>query len=158
MTHPHPDEVPIRPLDSARHPFEVFVLFLGLVTGLPLLWGAPVPGSTTELLGPALAHVWAWILVLGCLCALTGAWWTWWAWLGRWWARIRPTPVAGLLIEQVGLVAVGVGTGIYAIGVIVAAGDEHVIPAGIVGAFGLACWWRVAQIQRWVGAAVRGRR
>ena len=148
------------PLDSGRHPFELFVLFLGMVSGAPLLFGAPAPGTTTELLGPGLARVWGWILVGGCLVALIGVWWTWWAWLGRLWHRIHPAERDGLLIEQVGLVAVAVGTLIYAIGVILAdtpPGTDavaRVIPAALVGALGLACVWRAGQIQRWVRAAI----
>jgi hypothetical protein len=72
--------LPARPLDSGRHPFEQFVLFLGVFVGWPLLLGGPTPGSTSELLGPFWARVWAWMLVGGCLVALDGAWWTWWRW------------------------------------------------------------------------------
>lgn len=149
------------PLDSGRHPFELFVLFLGMVSGAPLLFGAPAPGTTTELLGTGLARVWGWILVGGCLVALIGVWWTWWAWLGRLWRRVHPAERDGLLIEQVGLVAVAVGTLIYAIGVVLADIPEdddplaRVIPAALVGSLGLACAWRVWQIQRWVRAAIQ---
>lgn len=143
-------------LDSGRHPFELFVLFLGLVVGSPLLWGAPTPGSTTELLGPVWARAWAWILVTGCLVALMGVWWTWWSWLSRWLFRLDLRTSTGLLIEQVGLVAVGVGTLIYAVGVVTADGETgRFIPAGLVAGLGLACWWRAGQIQRWVHATIR---
>lgn len=153
MTAPTPPVV--RPLDSARHPFELFVLAWGLVVALPLLVGAPAPGSTTELLGPTLARVWAFILAGGCLVALVGAWWTWWGWLGRRFPRVRPSLITGLLVEMVGLVAVGVGASIYAVGVLDQAGLAAGVPAGIVGGFGLACWWRSGQIYRWVTATIR---
>lgn len=145
------------PLDSGRNPFELFVLGFSLVVGFPLLWGAPTPGSTTELLGPGLARVWGVILVLGCLVALTGVWWTWWAWAGRWLSRFQPHVGTGLLTEQVGLVAVGVGDVIYAIAVVTsdAADSRSLVGAAIVGGFGGACWWRAYQIQRWVTATIR---
>ena len=141
------------PLDSGRNPFELFVLGFSLVVGAPLLWGAPRPGSTTELLGPRLASVWGLILVFGCTVALAGVWWTWWAWLGRWVASFKPRVGTGLLIEQVGLVAAGVGDVIYAIAV-AGAGPRGALAAAIVGGFGCACWWRAWLIQRWVRATI----
>lgn len=147
-------------LDRGRQPFELFVLVLGLVVGWPLLLGAPTPGSTTELLGPVWARVWAWILVIGCLIALIGVWWTWWNRLQRWFPRISLRTSTGLLIEQVGLVAVGVGTLIYAIGVVSAAGGDtgRFVPAGLVAGLGMACVWRAGQIQRWVRATIASTR
>ncbi|TFV90379.1 hypothetical protein [Blastococcus sp. CT_GayMR16] len=145
-----------RPLDSARdNPFELFVLYLGLLVGAPLLFGAPTPGSTAELLGVFWGRVWAWLLVGGCLIALTGAWWTWWCWCGRWWPRIKPVASTGLLIEQLGLIAVGFGTVIYAIGVIAAGGDSgRYVPAGLVASLGLASLWRARRIRRWAKAVL----
>lgn len=144
-------------LGSARdNPFELFVLYLGLVAGAPLLLGAPAPGSTAELLGPVFSRIWAWLLVAGCLLALTGAWWTWWRWVGRWWPRIRPTVSTSLLIEQVGLLAMGGASVIYAVGVVAASGDTgRYIPAGLVAGMGLAALWRFRQIRRWVNATLQ---
>lgn len=138
-------------LDSGRNPFELFVLTLSLLTSAPLLIGAaPPPGSTTELLGPTLVHVWAGILVFGCLVALTGVWWTWLRWIHLW----RPRTATGLLIERVGLVAVGVGDIIYGIAVFGIGGGRGVLAGGIVLGFGLACWWRAWLIRRWIKAIV----
>lgn len=151
-----PQPPPPPPLDSGRNPFELFVLGFSLIVGMPLLWGAPTPGSTTALLGEDLARVWASILVGGCLVALVGVWWTWWAWLGRWLDSFVPRAGTGLLTEQVGLVAVGVGDLIYAVAVITAdAGGRSGIGAAIVGGFGLACWLRAGLIHRWVRAVIR---
>lgn len=137
-------------LDSGRNPFELFVLGLSLLTATPLLWGAPPPGSTTELLGPLLVRVWSWILVVGCFVALVGIWWTLWRWVGP----LHPRAATGLLIEQFGLVVVGVGDVIYAIGAFNIADGRARLAGGIVLGFGLACCWRAWQIQRWVRAIV----
>lgn len=149
----------LRPLDSARHPFEVFVLWLGLVVSIPLLWGAPAPGSTTNLLGPALTHVWAWMLAAGCLTALVGAFWTWGGWLGRWWPRVRPTAAGALLVEKVGLVAVGCATVIYTAGIVFAERGPagRFVAAGLVLGLGVASFVRAVQIQRWVNLSIRDR-
>lgn len=149
----------VAPLNSARRsPFQLFVLIMGVVVGWPLLFGGPTPGSTTELLGPFWARVWGWILVCGCFVALVGVWWTWWGWLGRWLPRWRPSPSTGLLIEQGGLVAAGAGTLIYVVAV-VAAGNATPsrawIATGLVLGMGLACFWRVGQIQRHIRATIR---
>jgi hypothetical protein len=114
---------------------------------------SPRPGSTNALLGPVLVHVWAWILVAGCATALIGVWWTWFGWC-PW---VRPTPGTGLLVERVGLVAVGVGTLIYAAAILAEAPGFRLLPAAIVAAYGLACWWRAFLIQRWIRATISRR-
>lgn len=144
-----------RPLDSGRNPFELFLLCLGLLSGIPLLFGAPPPGTLAELLSPDLVHAWAAILVFGCGVALCGVWWSWWGWLGRIHPRLATRPTTGLLIEQVGLFAVGGGTLIYGVGIIGSGRDGTGIATGIVLAYGMACFWRFAQIKLWVRAAIR---
>ncbi|SDG94763.1 hypothetical protein [Klenkia brasiliensis] len=147
-------------IENGRHPFELLVLGFGLVVGAPLLVGAPTPGSTEALLGPVMVRVWAWLLVGGCWVALTGAWWTWWRQLDRWVpaaARLRHD--TGLLVEMVGLVAVGAGTVIYGIGVwdgLDTPGRQ--LPAAIIAGFGVACWVRASQIWRFVRSTLRAMR
>jgi hypothetical protein len=163
MTHrdDHPHRVIV--LDSGRHPFELWSLFVGLVVGTPLLWGAPPPGSTAELLGPVWAPVWGYLLVLGCGLALVGVWWSWWAWLGRYWSRVKPQHTTGLLTEQVGLVSVGVATLIFTVGVLAAPATEatrggaygRVVAAGLIASLGLASLWRAWQIRRWIQETIR---
>lgn len=144
------------PLDSPRNPFEVFLLLFGLVVGAPLLFGAPTPGSTTTLLGPGYVRVWAWMLVLGCAVTLIGAFWTALAHLVA--PSFAPTPGAALLIEQVGLVAVGASSVIYVLGAAAYQGPNRpVVPAGIVAGLAVACLVRAWLIQRWVKATIAHR-
>jgi hypothetical protein len=144
---------PIRPLDSSRNSFELYLLFLGLITGAPLLWGGPPPMSAAALLNPVQVKVWALLLVGGCAVALVGVWWTWWAWLARFNPGIRPNLATGLLLEQVGMVSVAVGTIIFAYAIVAVRGSPLV--AGLVLGFGLACATRAVRIQRWVKATIR---
>lgn len=142
------------PITPAReNDFEIFVLVLGVLAGYPLLFGAPVPGSTTELLGPVRARVWAWLLVGGCAIALTGAYWTWWGWISRWIRRWQPRTLMGLMIEQVGLVAMGGSSIVYAYGVASVANFEDLsryIAGALVLGMGLAGLRRARRIRRWI--------
>lgn len=139
-------------LDSGRHPFELFVLVLGQVAGLPLLLSDPAPGSTTALLGPVLARVWGGMFAGGCLIALIGVLW---APIRRRMGR-RVHAGTGLLCEQVGLVALGTGTLIYAIGLMVMPGpvSNRALPMALVGALGLAAFTRSWQIGSYIGQAI----
>lgn len=139
-------------MDSARHnEFELWVLFFGLVVGAPLLVGAPTPGSTTEALGPVLVRIWAWLLVGGCLLGFAGAYWTWWAWLGRWLPRWKPSPLSGLMIEAVGLVAVGFGILVFTVGVVDVGGAAIVI--ALLSGWAIACFRRTYKIRKYVKRA-----
>lgn len=146
------DPKPPPRLDSARHPFEQFVLFLGMVVSWPLLMGDATPGTTSELLGPVLVHVWAWLLFGGCLIALSGSWWTAWGWFGRYWSRWNPRANSALLIEQVGLISLGGSSVVYAYGVLTAVGflPARLVGAGLVAGMGFAALYRVRQITRWI--------
>lgn len=135
---------PVPTLDSGRNPFEVFMLVVSIASGIPLVLGHIVPGSTAALLNPALLVVWAVILIVGSTITLAGAFWP-----GR-------RGDIGLLVEQFGLVVVGVGVIVYTAGLLLAAtGSGRWVAAGVAGAYGLACWYRAWQIQKWVRAVVR---
>jgi hypothetical protein len=129
-------------LSSGRsNPFEIFILLLGLVSGIPILSGHVEPTSVAALLDPALLHIWAWMLTAGCGVALTGVLWP----------RRAHT---GFLIEQVGLVAVGAGVVIYVVGLAQLHDPGRVLGIAIASGFGLACWWRVWLIQRWIKSLI----
>jgi hypothetical protein len=120
---------------AGRHPFEIFTLILGLVSGLPRLLGVtPAPNSITSLLPPVLVLAWSAVLVIGCATALTGVWW-----------RNR---AIGLILEQLGLAFVGVACIVYSGVALISLGPNASIPISIVGAFGVSCLVRWRQIQR----------
>lgn len=123
------------PRMSGRHPFEIFTLFLALVTSLPVLFGVtPAPGTIRAVLPPVVAFIWALTLCVGSLVALVGVWW-----------KERAT---GLIMEQLGLACVGVVCIIYFVVALVAVGWSTTIPMGIVLGFGLSCLWRWRDLQR----------
>jgi CHASE2 domain-containing sensor protein len=125
---------------SGRHPFELFTLFLCVITALPtVLRLTPAPSSINMALPHWLVIAWSITLLVGSVAALLGVYW-----------RDRRT---GLITEQFGLAVTGAAALIYA-GCIIAVGTGGVIPAGIVGGFGLACLWRWKDLQRIIDEAV----
>lgn len=129
-------------LSSGRsNPFEIFILACGLVSGVPILTGHGHPASVASLLNPTLLYVWACILTAGCAVALVGVLWP----------RRAHT---GLLVEQVGLVAVGAGVVIYVLGLVNLHDPGRWLAVGLAAGFGLACWWRVWLIQRYIRSLI----
>lgn len=130
---------PKRPMvGSQRHPFEVFLLALCVVSGLSLLLGSPPPGSINSTLDPLARNAWALMLAGGSIAALIGG-----------------SLPGGIFVEQVGLVAVGSGTLVYAVAIVATAGAQGLFAAGITLAFGAACCWRWWQLQRLIREARR---
>lgn len=127
---------------AGRHPFEIYGLFLALITSMPILLGiAPKPGTIREAMPGWLGVIWAASLAIGSLLALVGIYW-----------RNRAT---GLLLEQVGLAAAGAACVVYGGVVLYVAGQDALISAALVGGFGAACLRRYFQIQEVVDDAVR---
>jgi hypothetical protein len=125
---------------SGRHPFELFTLFLCVITALPtVLRLTPEPSSINQALPPWLAIAWSITLLLGSMAALFGVYW-----------RRRAT---GLVMEQLGLAVTGAAALIYA-GCILVVGSGGLVPAGIIGGFGCACLWRWKDLQRIIDEAV----
>lgn len=123
-----------QPTLSGRHPFEVFLLTMCAVSGVPLAFGAPRPGSINSQLPEALAVGWGITLALGSVTALAGIWW-----------RNR---VSGIILEQIGLVAVGWAAIIYGAAAVIFAGWSAALPASLVLGFGVACLVRWRQLQK----------
>lgn len=127
---------------STRHPFEVFLLILSIISGLPVALGNVTPGSVSAALSPWAQRTWGAGLTLGAIVCLLGILMT------------RPNPravtvsITGMVIEQVGLVMVGGACMVYVAALIGYVGLDALVPASIVLAYGASCLWRWHQIQR----------
>lgn len=127
------------PKMSGRHPFEIYMLLLVVITSLPVFFGAaPEPGSIEAELPTWAVFGWQTILAVGSVTSLVGIFW-----------RNRAT---GLILEQLGLAFVGVASVIYAASVWAAAGIPAGIPGGIILGFGMACLIRWRDIQKTIDA------
>lgn len=123
-----------------RHPFEIYLLAWTFIVSAPASLGlVHVPGSVSEQLPEFAGRAWATGLAIGSATALIGLAWK------------RPTfprlSVTGLLLEQVGLVAVGGSTVFYAAVAMFVVGLSALVPAGIVLAFGFACLAQARKIR-----------
>lgn len=133
------DELPKKAavdLPSSRHPFELFTLALCAFVGIPLLIGEARPGSINEALPPWAGDLWGAMLVFGAVTALIGIFW-----------RSR---VTGIVLEQVGLAAVGGGALFYAVVVISTIGMTGAYSVIFVVGFGASCVWRYFQLARYL--------
>lgn len=140
-------------LDSGRHPFELFVLVFGLVSGLPQLWGAPSPGTTTALLGHAYVKAWAIMFAGGCAVALVGVVIASPTWRDH--VQVRARPTTGLLVESVGLVALCASTLVYVVGLVEATAlPGRLVTASLFVSLAVASAWRVWQIHSFVRAVI----
>jgi hypothetical protein len=126
---------------SGRHPFEIFMLALTLVTGAPVLLGVtPRPGSMNALVSSTYVHIWAGALVIGASLALIGVAWK------------RPKDprlmsVTGLSLEQVGLVMVAAATLFYTAVLLLSDTPGAGVAIGTILAYGSSCAVRAWQLQ-----------
>lgn len=119
------------PLD--RNPLEVFLLGLCVVSGLGSLVNPPLSSGVPGWL----AAGWYFLLVLGGLAGLTGAYWR--------------DAITGVLIVRAGMIPVGAGAYAYAT---VTMAHRDVLAGLILFAFGACAHWRAVQITH----HVRGQR
>ena len=124
---------------SSRHPFEIFALVACAMSGTSLLLGGVVPGSINALLPLPAVIAWGIALAFGSAAALTGI--------------VLKNRLLGLLLEQVGLVAVGGAACLYAATILLYTGGAGLAASLVVGAFGVSCLWRWVQIHRLIKLA-----
>lgn len=128
---------------AARYPADprvVFILVACILSGLNFLAGAPAPGTVESQLDRGWVVVWAILIGLGGLVTLIGSF------------RLD---VAGILLEQVGSLALLGGTGVYAVAVWTTIGGPGFYPGMFQLAFGVASLWRWGQLQSHLNAAQR---
>lgn len=128
-------------LPSSRHPFEIFTLAFSAVIGLPMVFssGQSPPPSIVAVLPPWAVLAWGAMFSGGALVALIGC--------------LLGHRLEGVLIEQVGLVGVGMGCLIYGVAALTTIGAAALLPVAVIAGFGLACLWRWVQLQRLINAA-----
>ena len=127
---------------STRHPFEVFLLLLSILSGLPIMVAGTAPDAVTDALNDTAARVWGGGLAVGAVIALLGIF------LTRPHPRSTKVSVVGLVTEQVGLVMVAGACMVYTAAVLVQVWPAGFYSAAVVFCYGMSCLWRWLQIQR----------
>lgn len=130
--------VPRRLRLSDRNPFEIYLVLGGLVSNVPVAFGAtPTSNVLRDTLDPAGARMWSVVLSVGCLVTL----------VGLAWRRPRSddrVSVTGLALEQIGMTIIAAATPIYAYAAVARSGLGALFASLVVLSFGLA-----AGVQAW---------
>lgn len=132
----------IDPLRSGRHPFQIYLLALCIVSAVPLIFGRFTAGSIEETLPEWLVVSWGLMLFGGAAAGLIGSYW-------------RGDYADGLTIERVGLAAVGSAAAVYSVVIVATGGIPRLLAAAIILGFGLCCLRRARDIGRIIRAAIR---
>lgn len=126
----------IVPVPARRHPHQVLVALLLMVSGLPILFGGPTPGSVASTLPAPLVYVWAGVLAVGGALVVAAA---------------LVGPDIALYLEVVADLPLCLGCVTYATAVAIAAGDRGLLSAAIFTAAGVAFgirYWQVLKTLR----------
>lgn len=126
---------------AARYPADpraVFILVLSVVSGIPLVFADATPGSIDDQLDAPWVVIWGVMLTAGALTTLIGT--------------LKPN-VDGIILEQIGSVAVGGASLLYAGAIGFQVGLAGSVPAAIIVGFGLSCFWRWGQLQALINEA-----
>jgi hypothetical protein len=130
-------------IPAARYPADpraVFILSLCAFSGIPLVFADAAPGSIASQVSKPFVVVWGALLALGALLTLAGT--------------VKQT-VNGIIMEQIGSVAVGGATIFYGGAILIQVGSRGSVPAGIILGWGLSCFWRWFQLQALMSKAER---
>lgn len=120
---------------SDAHPFEVFIPFLCVLAGVPLLFSGPAPGTIEESLPKFLITLWGIELAAGGMLTIGGL-------------------VAGSRrVEKFGLSLLAAAATVYALVLLVTSWPVAIVSAAIVLGFGVTCvavirWWRTHEVVR----------
>lgn len=125
----------IVPVPARRHPHQVLVAALLMLSGLPILLGGPRPGSISATLPAVLVYVWAAVLVAGGALVVAAA--------------LAP-PLAALFLELIADPPLAVMCLVYAASAAMLAGLRAVVPVALVTGAALAFGLRSVQVARTV--------
>lgn len=121
----------IVPVPARRHPHQVLVAALLVVSGLPILLGGPQPGSINETLPGPLVYLWASAIVAGGAMVVAAA---------------IVGPLAALYLELIADPPLSLMCLVYASAVWTVAGLRGAVPVALVMAAGLAFAVRARQV------------
>lgn len=121
-------------------PRALFVLLLCVASGVPLIFANATPGTLEAKLDPPWVLAWGIMLSGGALLALVGG--------------LRQT-VNGIIVEQVGSVALGFACLMYATAIWIAVHLAGTVPIALVLGFGGASFWRWFQLYLYMNKVER---
>lgn len=123
------------------HPYVIWLPLALAFIGLPLVIGGAQPGSIAALLNPILVKFWGGFFLVGGPLTVVGLYW-----------RNRAT---GMIIEQVGSVAVAAGALLYAGALLtVIPLSSSIVVVGVFGSLGGACIARWFQLRKLLHHAI----
>lgn len=123
------------------HPYVIWLPFALAIIGLPLVFGGARPGSIAALLNPILVRFWGGFFLFGGPMTVVGLYW-----------RNR---VTGMIIEQIGSVAVAIGALLYAGALLsVIPITSSIVVVAVFGSLGGACIARWFQLRRLLNEAI----
>lgn len=123
-----------RLVPARRHPDQVLVAALLVISGLPIIAGGPRPGSVSATLPVPLVYLWAGVLVLCGLMVVAAA-------------VVRSAEV-GLYLELAAHPPMAVMLWVYAASAFLVGGGQAAVAGAILAAIGLARTVRTIQVFR----------
>jgi hypothetical protein len=123
---------PLTSPDGRRHPYAVWVAIICILSGLSIIIGGPQPASLDAQLPRHFVYVWGWLLFVGGSMLVA--------------AHVIGDLLLALLLERVGSLLLGGMCAVYSIAAFSFVGALATFPAALAAAFGVASFWRVAQI------------
>lgn len=130
----------IIPVPARRHPHQVLVAALLVLSGLFILFGGPQPGSVAAALPGLLVYVWAGVLAIGGALVVAAA---------------IVGPHASLYLELIADPPLAIMCSVYSASAMMLAGPRAAVPAGIVLAAAFAFALRGIQVGRTLRALRR---
>lgn len=130
------------PMGERRNPFQVYMVSLSIVAGIPSALGEPPSGSVSSALDSGYLEVWGCMLLLGGLTAMMGMFW-------------QGSATNGLFVKRFGLLSLGIANMIF--GLIILqhfAWDRAYVALTMLG-FAGACFLRAWYVSKHIKALIR---